>query len=332
MREGFAFVAFTGKGAALAERLRAELGGTVQIPGEGFSLSAWTAENFPEREALIFIGAAGIAVRAVAPHVRCKAEDPAVLCVDETGRFVIPLLSGHLGGANELARLVAALTGGTAVITTATDLNGAFAVDLWAKNQGMTVLQPERIRQVSAAVLGGETVRVYCPYPVAGERPAQLRCVDGNAEADVLVSFRKEETGALQLIPQVLTLGVGCRRGTGADTLERQLHLFCEERGIHPQAICRAATIDLKQDEDGLLRFCRNHGWSPVFYRAEELRKAEGRFTASAFVEAQTGVDNVCERAAVLCSGGGELAESKYAAEGVTFALAEERPEYDWSW
>ena len=80
MREGFAFVAFTGKGAALAERLRAELGGTVQIPGEGFSLGAWTAEHFPERKALIFIGAAGIAVRAVAPHVRCKAEDPAVLC------------------------------------------------------------------------------------------------------------------------------------------------------------------------------------------------------------------------------------------------------------
>ena len=334
MREGFAFVAFTGKGAALAERLRAELGGTVQIPGEGFSLSAWTAENFPEREALIFIGAAGIALRAVAPHIRSKAEDPAVLCVDETGRFVIPLLSGHLGGANELARLVAALTGGTAVITTATDLNGAFAVDLWAKSQGMTVLQPERIRQVSSAVLGGETVRVYCPYPVAGERPAQLRCVDGNAEADVLVSFRKEEPGALQLIPRVLTLGVGCRRGTGADTLERQLNQFCvcEERGVHPQAICRAATIDLKQDEDGLLRFCRNHGWSPVFYRAEELRKAEGRFTASAFVEAQTGVDNVCERAAVLCSGGGTLTESKYAAEGVTFALAEEQPEYDWSW
>ncbi len=147
----------------------------------------------------------------------------------------------------------------------------------------------------------------------------------------MLVSFRKEETGALQLIPRVLTLGIGCRRGTGADTLERQLHLFCEERGVLPQAICRAATIDLKQDEDGLLHFCRNHGWSPVFYRAEELRKAEGSFTASAFVEAQTGVDNVCERAAILCSGG-SLAESKYAAEGVTFALAEEQPEYDWSW
>ncbi len=331
MREGFAWVAFTGKGAALAERLRSELGGTVQFAGDGFSLSAWTAEHFPEREALIFIGAAGIAVRAIAPHLRNKAEDPAVLCLDETGRFVIPLLSGHLGGANELARRIAALTGGTSVITTATDLRGAFAVDLWAKKQGMAVMQPERIRQVSSAVLREERVRVFCPWPVAGERPVPLSLTDRREDADVLVSFRKEETGALQLIPQILTLGIGCRRETSAETLERQLNLFCEERGVHPQAIRRVATIDLKQNEKGLLSFCKSHGWPPVFYRAEELRAAEGSFTASGFVEARTGVDNVCERAAVLSSGG-RLAEKKYASDGVTFALAEENPEFDWSW
>ena len=332
MREGYAFVAFTGSGAALAEKLRAELGGTLQIAGGGFSLRAWTAQNFPEREALIFIGATGIAVRAIAPHLRGKTLDPAILCLDEKGRFVIPLLSGHFGGANELARRVAALTGGTAVITTATDLNGAFAVDLWAKKQGMTVLQPERIRQVSSAVLRGETERIFTPYPVAGEQPAQLRPADSAEETEVIVSFRKEKTDALQLIPLTLTLGVGCRRGTDAETLEQQLKIFCEERGVHPQAICRVATIDLKRDEEGLLRFCRNHGWTPVFYSAEELRAAEGSFTASEFVEARTGVDNVCERAAVLCCGGGALVESKYAAGGVTFALAEKQPEYDWSW
>ena len=332
MREGIALVAFTGNGAALAEKLCTELGGTLQVAGGNFSLSAWTAENFPKREALIFVGAAGIAVRAIAPHIRSKDRDPAVLCLDEKGRFVIPLLSGHFGGANELACRVAVLTGGTPVITTATDLNGAFAVDLWAKKQGMTVLQPERIRQVSSAVLRGEPVQVFSPYPVAGECPAQLRPADSAEEAEVLVSFRKEETNALQLIPLTLTLGIGCRRGTAAETLEQQLSLFCEERGVHPQAICRAATIDLKREEEGLLRFCRNHGWAPVFYSAEELRAAVGNFTASDFVEAQTGVDNICERAAVLCSGGGTLVESKYAAGGVTFALAEKQPEYDWSW
>lgn len=331
MREGTAFVAFTGNGAILAETLRASLGGTLQVSGAGFSLSEWTEENFPKREALIFVGAAGIAVRAVAPHVRNKTEDPAVLCLDETGRFVIPLLSGHLGGANALARRVAALTGGTAVITTATDLSGVFAVDLWAKKQGMEIRQPERIRQVSSAVLKGETVGISCPYPIAGECPPHLRLVDCAAEAAVLVSCLREETAALQLIPRTLVLGIGCRKGTTAETLEHQLSLFCAERGILPQAICEAATIDLKKDEEGLLRFCKVHNWTPVFYSAKELCALEGTFTSSRFVEERIGVDNVCERAAVLGSGGA-LTQKKYASEGVTFALAEKQPELDWSW
>ena len=331
MREGIAWLAFTERGTALAETLRDSLGGALQRGGEGFSLDAWAAENFPKREALVVIGAAGIAVRAAAPYLRGKAEDPALVCADETGRFVIPLLSGHLGGANALARRIAALTGGTAVITTATDLAGVFAVDLWAKKQGMIVLQPERIKQLSSAVLRGEEIAVFCPWPIAGASPAQVRLSDSAECAAAVVSFRREETDALQLVPRVLTLGIGCRRGTPAETLERQLRLFCEARGILPQAIRCAASVDRKRDEEGLLRFCRSHGWTPVFYTAEELRAAEGSFTSSPFVEAQTGVDNICERAAVLQSGG-NLIEKKYASDGVTFALAESPPEPDWSW
>ena len=331
MREGIAWVAFTERGTALAETLRSSLGGTVQRGGEGFSLDAWAAENFPKREALVVVGAAGIAVRAAAPHLRSKAEDPAVVCLDETGRFAIPLLSGHLGGANALARRIATLTGGTAVITTATDMAGAFAVDLWAKKQGMSVLQPERIKQVSAAVLRGEEISVFCPWPIAGETPAPVRLSPSAASSAAIVSYRREETEALQLVPCILTLGIGCRRGTAVETLERQLDLFCKERGILPQAICRAASVDRKRDEEGLLCFCRNHGWPLAFYDAEELRTAEGSFTASRFVEEQTGVDNICERAAVLQSGG-SLIEKKYASDGVTFALAERQPELDWRW
>ena len=331
MRDGIAIAAFTERGMCLAETLGTALGGTLRrIGGDGLSLREWTAENFPDKEALIFVGAAGIAVRAVAPYVRSKAEDPAVLCVDETGRFAVPLLSGHLGGANSLAQRVAALTGGTAVITTATDLTGAFAVDLWAVKQGMTVLHPERIRQISSAVLRGEIISVFSPYAVTGPCPAQLRLAERAEDAAVLISFRKEETDALQLVPRTLTLGIGCRRGTAAETLERQFSRFCRMCGILPQAIGSAATIDLKQEEEGLLCFCRSHGWNPVFYSAEELRAAEGSFTASRFVEDRTGVDNVCERAAVLRSGG-VLTEKKYASEGVTFALAEAQPVYDWS-
>lgn len=344
MRAGIALTAFTARGRELAHCLAESLGGTVRTDE---SLADWTAENFGTRKALIFVGAVGIAVRSIAPHIQSKAADPAVLCADETGRWIIPVLSGHLGGANALAQRIAALTGGEAVITTATDLNGLFAVDLWAKAQNLAVLQPERIKGVSAKILRGEAITVDCPYPVAGTTPEHIRL---GRDADVIVSYRSREpfkhchceavtdvTGAairpleaLQLVPRVLTLGIGCKRGTGADTLAAAFETFCAERGVLPDAIESAASIDLKQDEAGLLTFCKAHGWPLRFYSAEELRAVTGDFTASAFVEAATGVDNVCERSAVLTSGGG-LIEKKYACGGVTFALAERYVNYNWS-
>ena len=325
MREGYAFVAFTARGRALAETLRASLGGT--LAEEGVSLADWTAENFPERQALIFVAAAGIAVRAVAPHVKSKAEDPAVLCVDEYGRHVIPLLSGHLGGANALARRVAALTGGEAVITTATDLNAVFAVDLWAARQGLYIPEPEKIKRVSSKLLRGEDVTLACPYPIRGAAPEHVVLAD---EGEVLVSWRELPHEGLRLVPKNLCLGIGCRRGTDAETLEAAFAAFCHKRGVRSDAIRGAASIDLKQHETGLLAFCKAHAWECAFYSAGELRALDGDFTASAFVEAQTGVDNVCERAAYLRCGGA-LVEKKYAASGVTFALAEYPTELDWS-
>ena len=326
MREGAALTAFTERGRALAEQLADALGGTLRPVGQ--PLSDWTAECFPVCEALVFVGAVGIAVRAVAPHIGSKTSDPAVVCVDETGRWAIPILSGHLGGANTLAAGIAALTGGEAVVTTATDLNGLFAVDLWAKKQGMAVVNPERIKRVSAKILRRETVVIDSPYPLPRPAPEFVQC---GAPGDVLVSYRPAETSALQLAPKVLTLGIGCKRGTDAQTLEAVFSRFCAERRILPEAIEKAASIDVKRDEPGLLALCTSHNWPLAFYGAEELRAAPGDYTASRFVENAVGVDNVCERAAVCCANG-KLIEKKYARDGVTFALAERRAEYDWSW
>lgn len=325
VREGIALTAFTPRGKALAKRLAAELGGTLRTDE---ALADWTQAAFADCEALIFVGAAGIAVRSIAPYIQSKATDPAVLCVDEAGCWVIPILSGHIGGANALALRVAVITGGKAVITTATDLNDLFAVDLWAKKQGMTVQQPERIKQVSAKLLRGENIVIDCPYPVTGSLPAHVRL---GSSGDVLVSYRRTDSDALQLVPRLLTLGIGCKRGTSSEALNEAFKAFCVERGILPEAFTSAASIDIKRDEAGLLAFCKAHGWPLRFYSAEELRGAEGAFTASAFVESVTGVDNVCERAAALASGG-KLVEKKYAGGGVTFAMAEHYVNYDWSW
>lgn len=139
-------ISFTEQGQSLAERLAQALDGQAVRCNQGWTLDGWTQEHFQPGNALIFVGAAGIAVRAVAPYVRSKTTDSAVVVVDEMERFAIPLLSGHLGGANELAEKIAAVCGAVPVITTATDLHGLFAVDQWAKKQNCAILNPKGIK------------------------------------------------------------------------------------------------------------------------------------------------------------------------------------------
>ena len=325
-----AYLAFTAKGLALAEKLAAEYPGSVarcgHEPGQP-GLADWTARQFAHSDALIFVGAVGIAVRAIAPHCKSKASDPAVVVLDECGRFAVPILSGHLGGANDLARALAAVCGAVPVITTATDANGVFAVDEWAKRQNCAVLEPERIKKVSGALLAGRTVQFASDWPIAGAPPAGVTAGDAPDLALTLCPAGD----ALHLVPRIGVLGVGCKRGTGADTLAEAFAAFCAENRLAPQCITAAASIDLKQNEAGLLAFCREHSWPVEFFSAETLRAAPGSFTSSAFVQSITGVDNVCERAAVLAAGG-ELVFRKFARTGVTFALAVRPFAPDWRW
>lgn len=326
------YLAFTGRGMALAETLAAELGGEVMRCGQPLKLDAWTAARFPEADGLVFVGAVGIAVRAIAPHVRSKTSDPAVVAVDECGRFAVPLLSGHLGGANDLARKIAKVCGAVPVITTATDANGVFAVDEWAKRQNCTVANAERIKLVSGALLAGKPVRVRSPWPIAGEPPAGIIPVE-SGPCDVALDVCGGTEEALRLVPKIAVLGVGCRRGISCEALEAAFAALRQRTGLAESAICAAATIDLKKDETGLLEFCERRGWPLRFYTAAELQMAQGAFTASEFVTSVTGVDNVCERAAVLAAGdGGTLRWKKQAGGGVTMAAALRPFAPTWRW
>lgn len=326
-----AYLAFTEKGMALAHRLARALPGSVSRCGAGgVRLAEWTGTQFAQADALIFVGAAGIAVRAIAPHCKSKATDPAVVVLDECGRFAVPLLSGHLGGANALARALAEACGAIPVITTATDANGVFAVDEWAKAQGCAVLEPERIKLVSGALLAGHTVRLASDWPVQGTPPAGVDSARTPAEADFALTL-SPAGDALHLVPRIGVLGIGCRRGTCAEQLEAAFADFCARHSLAPACIAAAASIDLKADEAGLLAFCRAHGWPITFYSAEQLRALSGPFTPSPFVQSVTGVDNVCERAAVLASGGC-IRIPKQAGGGVTFALALCPYAPDWRW
>ena len=199
-------ISFTGRGQALAEDLAEKLGGEAQRCGHPLSLSEWTQAAFREADALVFVGAAGIAVRAVAPYLAGKDRDPAVVAVDETGRFAVPLLSGHLGGANDLAGRIAACCGAQAVITTATDVNGVFAADLWARHQGCAVLNVGKIKEVSSRLLSGGTVTVKSDWQIAGDPPDGVR-VSENGACDVRVTARREKEGPLLVVPKILVQG-----------------------------------------------------------------------------------------------------------------------------
>jgi len=323
-------IAFTRRGFSLAQRLAEGLGGQAMRCGEPLPLARWTQRAFEEADGLIFVGAAGIAVRAIAPHVRSKAGDPAVVVVDEGGRYAIPILSGHLGGANDLAVKAARLCGGVPVLTTATDVNGVFAVDQWARRQGCLVLEPERIKGVSSRLLDGQTVRFYSAFPISGRCPEGLMPA-GEGPWDVTVSVDPPGDGALHLVPPIAVLGVGCKRGTPWEAVQAMFERLTGESGLREEAVTLACTIDRKREEPGLLEFCARRGLALRTFSAEELGRAEGEFSASAFVESVTGVDNVCERSAVLGSGG-RLWKKKMAGDGVTMAVALKPFAPDWEW
>ena len=321
-------ISFTERGLELAERLGRGLDGEAVRCGGAVALQEWTELAFREAEGLVFVGAAGIAVRAVAPHVRSKTGDPAVVAVDETGQYAIPLLSGHLGGANDLARRIAALCGAVPVITTATDLRGVFAVDEWARYQGCLVRNPERIRAVSSALLAGGIITLRSDFPIAGTPPEGV-VVTEESGCDVLLSLRTAGPDVLQLIPEIVVLGVGCRRGTAPEDLESAFRTLCAGGGISEDAVRMVCSIDRKADEPGLLEFCRNRGLELKTFTALELQAVPGTYSSSEFVLSVTGADNICERSAVLGSGG-TLLIPKTAGNGITMALAIKEPSLQW--
>ena len=325
-------VSFTGRGAALAERVAAVLpdarceryARTVDPSLHGTRLSRFAQQAMVDCDLIVFIGATGIAVRAIAPYLAGKAFDPAVLVLDENGKFVISLISGHLGGANALAERLAGALGAQPVITTATDGRGVFAVDTWAKAQGCVVYDTPGIKFVSGALLRNDPVGLASDFPVDGVLPALVR-LNGACEAGFTVGFdvtAQPFPHTLHLVPRIVSLGLGCRRGTTRETIERVVSETLRAAGVPMEGVRVAASIDRKADEAGLLAFCAAHGLEFVTYPAQTLEAAAGDFTPSAFVQKTVGVDNVCERAAVCAADGGRLICRKTARDGVTVALA----------
>lgn len=306
-------------------------------------LTEWTGEQMKEHWSLLFIGACGIAVRAIAPFLTDKLNDMPVLVMDEQGRFVIPILAGHVGGANELALSLAERMGSTPVITTATDLNHCFAVDLFARRNALHIVNKDGIAKVSSRILAGDEVTMAVEEGHLREEEAQtlrgrrgsrktnipdgIRLVSTEAPVDVLVAPASYGQGRLlTLRPKEYVIGIGCKRGKAAEQIDQFVHKVLKESGISMEQVAAFVSIDRKKNEEGILWMSSHYGIPFVTCSAEELQQVEGNFHASEFVKSQVGVDNVCERAALRFSGpDGILITGKQAEDGITVAIAKRR-------
>lgn len=294
---------------------------------------------FDSNDVLIFVGACGIAVRKIAPYIKDKQTDPAVICIDELGTYVIPILSGHIGRANAIAGYIAEQISSTAVITTATDINGRFSVDSWAARNGFIIDDIKAAKEVSSAILE-QNIPLISEFKIAGQLPAGIRSEDGNTvrsyndNADrfrndigiyIGCNIRKPFSRTLRLIPKAVHLGIGCRKGTDEDSIRQAVDKVLSEHDIDKRAVKCISSIDIKSGEKGLLDYAEHNNLLINFYSAEELNNLDGDFTSSEFVKGITGVDNVCERAAMI--GAEHLLVRKNAVNGVTIAAAIEHME-----
>ena len=348
MRRSCAFYAFTEKGVRKAQEISQSLGKavihSVGRAGETEGVTRVAPEDFDPLlarqwnlfDAHVFIGATGIAVRKTAPLLRDKATDPAVVCCSESGSHLIPLLSGHLGGGNRLARRLARISGGEAVITTATDTRGITAFDEAAAREKACVLNPDAIKNLNAALLAGDTVSFHGPQEIH-ERywqdcpqviPARADGAEAAEKPHVPAVYWDEEPpesagGAAALLIQSssFVLGIGCKKGTEPGLLQQYAEGFLARQGISRSRIKALASCTLKEQEPAILALAAT--WNVPFHVFEpaELDAVEIPTPSDAVFE-KTGTHSVSEASAILASGGKISTPKTVCGGNVTLALA----------
>lgn len=352
-----AIIAVTANGARLAEALAAKLDEPADIfiksgrnpsaiGSEYESLGQLTEQLFSGYDGLVFIMATGIVVRVIAPHVRDKRFDPAVVVVDEAGRYAISLLSGHIGGANELTEAVAGALGAAPVITTATDVNHKPAADVLAVKLDLAIEPFERLKTINAAIVNGDNVQFFLDHSLTQHRTYIQKGIDLGVSFRDMEELQQTETydaavivsdkelymtkPHLYLRPATLAVGIGCRRGTTSAEIFTALDDACKKIGRSPKSIAVLGSTVAKQDEIGLLAAVQQLVLPVEFFSNEQLQQMIQQYhlPTSEFVEKQIGVGNVCEAAALMGGRAEKLILPRTTYKNITLAIAEVK--YRW--
>lgn len=316
----------------ISEKLECERYSFVKYPSENSvvfeKLSELTEEIFYRYDGIIFICAVGIAVRCIAPFIKSKQYDPAVIAVDENGTFAVSVLSGHIGGANILAEITADIIKAVPVITTATDTGKKFSPDTFARANGLHICDINIAKLIAVEVLKGNKIGFYSEYPFKNISD-ELSENDKTCEYGICIADSEKNIfkNTLNLIPKKFVIGTGCKKNTDSDIFENFILDMLEKNNIDINRIFCISTIDIKKNETAIINFSRKYNIPLNFYSSSELMEVEGIFSSSDFVFKQTGTDNVCERSAVI--GGNHLIIKKQSCNGVTFALSERETDID---
>jgi cobalt-precorrin 5A hydrolase len=291
------------------------------------SLPESVKNEFHNFSAHIFIMAVGIVVRVIAPSVKSKLTDPAVVVVDDQGRFAVSLLSGHLGGANELTLTVSKYLNAMPVITTATDIGHIPAIDMLAVKYDLMIENPEAIKTIHMAMLQGQKLRLHDPINILqNDLSGWIEpgiCHVGKPLPGVFVDYKttRLSTRLLVLRPKILSVGVGCNRNTCIDEILAFLKDVFFKFNLSIKCIDNIATIEAKADEQGILELVKVLEVPIKFFGREELDHAGFVPTPSEVVKKHMGVASVCEAAAILASNQGKLLVPKQVTKNVTVAV-----------
>lgn len=347
-----AIISVTNKGALLADKLAHSLDEDITVfqkTGRNStnnkysysSLSTLVKDIFGQYDSLIFIMAAGIVVRVIAPFVNDKRFDPAVVVMDDHGQHVISLLSGHIGGANELTLIISRALGATAVITTATDVANKPAADMLAAKLGLAIEPFGSLKTINAAIANNEIVEFFADfsspdyeqYKVVvkqlGIELKDITALNSNIDFSSAVLITNQpynlDKPHIYLKKPNLAVGIGCRRGTSQAVIWRAVEDACSRIGRSLQSITMLGSTVLKSNEKGLLEFAANIAVPIKFFNNQELTSCIeiNNLAVSRFVEKEIGVGNVCEAAALLVGQTNNLLLTKTKYQGVTVAIAE---------
>lgn len=272
-------------------------------------ISSLTKNIYEESQAIIFISATGIAVRMISPYIKNKKVDPAVVVIDDQGKFIIPLLSGHLGGSNELSKKISEIfPKSTLVMTTASDSRGFTSPDLFAKDMGFCFYNEEKLTEFTSAMVEGEEIYLYSEVEINWDYSnfTRIYSLENIKDSQKLIYISSKKISGkynyLQIIPKNLHLGIGCRRGVSSKLMRDFIEEVFKDNNLLPEAIESISSIDLKSDEQGILELAKNYKAKTIFYSQEDLKKVEDMFEISEFVRKTVGTSSVAEGSCYLTS------------------------------